>query len=198
MKHQEETDWNQVHLANFERQAFWHIYWVSIANDLIKSAKLLEPNIQACWENLRAHDQNPSVALIPNHYKGPYFMLMGFAIENLLKAGIVLRDSVALKSNFRKDQKFPEILKDHNLTKLAKKAGIQLCTHEEDLLRRLTRHSIWAGRYPIPIEYLKISPTEVFSDGEERLITWSSKQDALFIDNFITRLFYELGLMHER
>jgi hypothetical protein len=197
MKHQEETDWNQVHLSNFESKAFCHTHWISIANDLIKSAKLLEPNIHAYWENLRAHNQNPSIALIPNHCSGPYFMLMGFAIENILKAGIVFRDSVELKSNFQNDRKFPKILKSHNLSELARKADIQLAIFEEDLLRRLTRHSVWAGRYPIPIDYLDMRPTEIFSDGEERLITWNAKQDALCIDNFISRLFYELSLMIE-
>ena len=192
-----EIDWDQVHLSNYESRAFWHIHWMYIAKDLIESAKLLEPRIEEVWENLHAHSQNQSVALIPDHYTGPYFMLMGFAIENILKAGIVFRDSTELKLNFGATRKFPGILKDHDLPKLAKKAGIRLGTDEEDLLRRLTRHSVWAGRYPIPIEYRDIKSTEVFSDGEERLITWRSKQDAFRIEDLVKRLSIELGLESE-
>jgi hypothetical protein len=196
MENHKTHEWDLVHLSNYESKAFWYIHWLYSALDLIESAKLLVPKIQEVWENLREHSSNQNIALIPNYYTGPYFMLMGFATENILKAGLVLRNESELRFDFQQTRRFPKLLEGHDLVKLAKKMNFQTGTDEEDLLRRLSRNTVWAGRYPIPIDFRKIKPTEIFTDGEERLITWNSKQDALRIENLITRMRFEFGLMN--
>jgi hypothetical protein len=58
------------------------------------------------------------------------------------------------------------LLKTHDLFALAKEVGLSTGTEEEDLLRRLTRSGIWAGRYPIPIDFGELAGVEQFSDGK--------------------------------
>ena len=77
-----------------------------------------------------------------------YLMLMGFALENLLKGLLV---SSSPDQYVRKDDKLFDWGKDgHNLVKLAQWAGLELSETEVDICRRLSRFSTWAGRYWFP------------------------------------------------
>lgn len=194
----DEIDWDQVHLSNFESKAFWHIHWLYKAKDLIETARLLEPGIAKTWENLHAHSQDQKVPLIANHYIAPYFMLMAFAIENILKARIVIIKNRELKDAFKHSRKFPKIQKNHNLVDLAHLAKLEFGSDEEELLRRLTRSAIWHGRYPIPLEYTKMSGAELFSDGNEYLVSWNSSSDVARIRSYLNDLPQRLGLINNQ
>ena len=121
---------------------------------------------------------------------------MAFAAENIIKAGIVLKKGRELKDNFRQSRKFPKMLQSHDLVKLAKIADIKLGEDEEELLRRLSRSAIWYGRYPIPLEYKKMSGGETFSDGNEYLVSWHSSTDVKRICGYLENLPQRLGI-HE-
>ena len=169
--------WDKVHRQNYENKAFWHVHWLASARSLLHSAQVLEPRILELWENYQAHSKNKSIRLLPDYFQGPYFMLLAFAIENLFKAAIVRENSAGLKQQFKADRKFPKQLKEHDLVKLAKLAGFEFDTQEEDLLRRLTIHAIWAGRYPVPLNYRDSSGIEKFEDGKKYLISWFGGND---------------------
>jgi hypothetical protein len=79
----------------------------------------------------------------------PYLMLMGYAIECLLKAAIVHKNAISYwKGNeFQKSIYERDIIK-HDLVELAKSAEVSLKGNQETMLRGIAEYTIWAGRYP--------------------------------------------------
>jgi len=78
-------------------------------------------------------------------------MLGGYALETLFKMVIVadhcLTHGFSLSSR-RADEFLPKI---HNLEKLIKAAKIRCNARDREILRKLSEYSVWAGRYPIPM-----------------------------------------------
>jgi hypothetical protein len=181
-------DWDSVHRTNYESTAFWDIHWIDKAKDLYVSAKKLEPEIVRLWQTYQEHVKDTSVALVPDHYHGPYFMLLAFAVENLLKAAIIKHHGLDYRMAFRERPKFPEQLKKHDLIELSKDAQLVIADDEEDLLRRLTRSAIWFGRYPVPLDYCEMSGVEEFNDGEKYSVSWLGASDIERFNNFILSL----------
>lgn len=97
-----------------------------------------------------------------------YYLLIGFAFENLIKA--ILIKNIICKEE-KEITKFPRLLKDHDLLNLCSKAKIRLDKEEEILLSDLSAYIIWEGRYPIPVTKEKLTPlmrsdgTIKYSDG---------------------------------
>ncbi|MBI4232722.1 hypothetical protein HY605_05830 [Candidatus Peregrinibacteria bacterium] len=190
------VDWDAVHRSNFESKAFWDIYWVRSARSLIVSAKEIEPKVMELWENYRAHRKDKSIRLKANYCQGPYYMLIAFAVENFFKAAMVRKNSYAFKQAFKLDNKFPKELLSHDLVKLANKAHFDFTLKEEDLLRRLTRHAIWAGRYPVPVDYKKSAGGEKFSDGQEYSVIWLGGSDVERLNALLESIEKRLGFSH--
>lgn len=188
------VDWERVHRSNFEAAAFWDMHWVRKARDLYETARKLEPDITQVWESYRARARGEASPILADHYQGPYFMLLAFATENLLKAAAVARDAYKYKEEFRRTLKFPRELTKHNLVALAQKVDLKFTREEEDLLRRLTRSAIWYGRYPVPLEYDKMSGNERFNDGREYTVSWFGGNDVKRLNLFINGLPARLGL----
>lgn len=187
-------NWDTVYKSNFESAAFWDVHWITKARDLYESARKLEPAMEAVWDSYRARAKNLSEPLKPDHYCGPYFMLVSYAVENLFKAAAVSRNSMKYKENFRLTGKFPDELKKHDLAKLAKSIALAVTQEEEDLLRRLTRSATWFGRYPSPLKYAEISGVEKFNDGREYGVSWFGREDVNKLRNFINGLPARLAL----
>ncbi len=192
-----DVDWDSVYKSNFESAAFWDVHWIAKARDLFESARKLEPAMEAVWNSYRARASNLSGRLEPDHYNGPYFMLISYAVENLLKAAAVSRNSFKYKENFRSTGKFPSELKKHDLVELAGSLGLIVSQEEEDLLRRLTRSATWFGRYPSPLKYAEMSGIERFNDGKEYQVSWFGREDVSKVRAFINGLPARLGLPAE-
>ena len=159
-------EWDSVNKRNYESKAFWDIHWLRSAHSLLSSSKELELKVIEFWKSYKAHKKDGNLPLKPDHYQGPYFMLLAFAVENLFKAAIVREKSWEFKQDFRNKSKFPNELNNHDLVELAKQVHFNYSLEEEDLLRRLTRHAKWAGRYPVPLYYKKSARGEEFDDGK--------------------------------
>lgn len=187
-------DWDRVHATNYEARVFWDIHWIRSADALIASAQELEPRIAELWESYRKHHQDREHPLKADLYQGPYFMLLAFAVENLLKASLVQRRSAEYRRQFQETKRFPNDLLGHNLVPLASKAGLNYSIDEEDLLRRLTRHAVWAGRYPGPVNYGHSAPGAEFSDGRRRPVAWFGGDDIPRLKALITKIRTELEL----
>lgn len=82
-----------------------------------------------------------------------YCVLMGYAIENLLK-GILMG---AHPEYFKPDAKITDV-RSHNLISLCKRCSLPFTSDEEDLLKRLTEHIEWVGKYPVPLEVSMMYP----------------------------------------
>jgi hypothetical protein len=70
-------------------------------------------------------------------------MLAGMAIENMLK-GLILQGTAR---DARLELMSKKKLITHDLVTLATRAGVELADFEQELLARLSRFIVWAGRY---------------------------------------------------
>lgn len=186
-------DWDRVSINIFEGQAFSYVAWLDKAHGLHESAKLLEPRIQKFWDVLQGQQAMLSTPAEPEHIHATYFMLAAYSCENLLKAALIMRNVVRYKDEFQQTKRFPKDLQSHDLFKLAQKAGVALTASEEGILRRLTRSAVWSGRYPVPIKYGDVAGREVFSDGEDRSVSWFARDDLKKINSLMETLPERLG-----
>ncbi len=182
------VNWDSVHRTNYESKAFWDIHWIRKANDLLKSADLIEPEVVRLWNSVEEGLDNMDREILPDYYQGTYFMLKAFAVENVLKAAIIRNKSFEYRRKFRDTLKFPKELQSHDLVKLAKQACLDFNVEQEDLLRRLTRSATWYGRYPIPLNYRHSAGAEKFNDGSEYSVSWFGSNDVDRINDFIEEL----------
>ncbi|MFC1498958.1 hypothetical protein ACFLS1_10895 [Verrucomicrobiota bacterium] len=117
------------------------LLWKETSVDLLDSAKLFEQNINEYWKSNSKQKYKK--------YLKTYMMLVAYALENLFK-GIIVADN---RDSFMAgiESKFPEDLKSHKLLDLAEKAGLSTDDNDKDYLGRLSRMSVWEGRYPVPL-----------------------------------------------
>lgn len=82
-----------------------------------------------------------------------YYLLIGFAVENLLKGILLIRDP---EKYFDSESKKLKNL-DHDLIELCvTKCEITINQAEEKLLKELYTQVIWKGRYPTPFKEAKM------------------------------------------
>jgi hypothetical protein len=127
--------------------------WKQTARQLIEAAALLEPKIDEFWKHLGTQRANASSWRPWNdEFVAIYFMLCAYAIENLLKAQIIQKKKPKICAQIDAKPTLPKVLIGHDLYRLTIEAGfLELAKEEEMLLRRLSRCSVWYGRYPVPL-----------------------------------------------
>lgn len=137
------------------------IAWLESANRLIASAEKLEDYFEEFWNTLKTEK------ILDDSKVSILFMIYSYAIENLLKAIIVIRDKQNLSS--QNWGKLPNSLQGHNLYQLCKKSGLDNLAREyESILKKLSRSAEWYGRYPTPIkasDYNNLRSSENESNG---------------------------------
>ncbi len=137
-------------------------FWINQADILIQASKKLEPSINKYWlTQSKFFDPvkviyNPPPGFKPKTLlQSTYFMLVAYAIENYLKAILVTKNREKYGNEIINTGNLPEDLKKkgHDLIGLLGKIKSKICLTEAELslLTRLYRHSVWQGRYPIPI-----------------------------------------------
>jgi hypothetical protein len=74
-----------------------------------------------------------------------YYLLMGYALENLLKGILIMRQpkTYVQQGTFTR--------KTHKLVKLFEDCKLPVDPETKELLEKLTRHIEWQGRYPVPL-----------------------------------------------
>ena len=123
-------------MAFFEFDATTELFWIYSASSLWTSANVL----------LEKEKKRKRPSLIREPYLlGVSIMLVGFAIENLIK-GVIAKEEGIL--NKKKDIK--KEVATHKLIKLFKQIKFPLNSHEEQVVEILEKYVIWVGRYPIP------------------------------------------------
>jgi len=95
-----------------------------------------------------------------------YCLLMGYALENLIK-GILMAEHPEF---FKLDAKVKDI-RSHNLVSLCKRCSLDITVDETELLKKLTDHIEWVGKYPVPLEISGMYPKRK-PDG-----TWDEQGD---------------------
>lgn len=137
-------------MNHYELDANEEILWVYSASSLWKSA-----NILLAQDKKRKH-----VGGAREPFLFPVsFMLVGFAIENLIKA-ILAKDKRIVKGD-----QIRKSMATHDLSKLFSHIGFELNSSEREVVNILTVFSKWAGRYPIPKSADKMIPYGLYRIG---------------------------------
>jgi hypothetical protein len=134
--------------------------------DLVEMHRLIatNPSEQQVLEKLRSQFSYSAGVRVT----ASYGMLLGFAVENLLKA-------IHLAKHPQDVRRVAELWggsRGHNLAWLAAGAGVDV-SNARKLLEDLTQCTMWMGRYPIPLR------------GEQ---AWSFQFDYAKIESFYTDL----------
>jgi hypothetical protein len=114
-------------------------------------------------------------------------MLMGYAIECGLK-GIWVRRG----HKFVLNGKYQGVGNDHNLIALAQKVGFQTTPLEADVLKRLSKFSRFAGRYPISKASEEMAPYDVPSVGKVD-VGFFSKRDFRIAQSLINKVISQMS-----
>ena len=181
-----------------ERVLDWQL-WINQSDELLAASKKLEPSIKKYWLTATKYfDSNKGTYSPPPGFKpnrllqSTYFMLMAYAIENLLKA-ILIRQS---KEDFEREvmltHELPKDLKGHNLTVLTNKTNFKINQTEFNLLSRLCRNSVWQGRYPVPVKAAQLNSI-VQHNGKAHLTALLAPNDISNLKSLIKRKRKHIG-----
>jgi hypothetical protein len=165
-------------------------HWIDTAEELVAAAAIFEEPIARWWKAMREGID----AVPPRPPFELHLMLMAYGLENYLKAVIVSRRPWHYRLEAYKTRRLPQVLNGHKLVELAKTARLALDSTEEDLLRRLTRAAVWAGRYPVPLS--AVPDCTEYSDGKQYSLSWFGGADAENLAAFCARIRDILGLDH--
>jgi len=188
-----ETDWDYVTRSNYHSTFRFADNWIMKANQLIEAAGDLESSVRQAWIDLMRWYQARAEVVTPSSGVFPiYFMLLGFAVENLIKARLLMDNQVEFDRHVEEHGLLPDELKSHDLVGLANRVGWKYAIEEEDLLRRFTRCAIWSGRYPIPSKWDSYATASRFSDGKEYATEWFNEGDPERAQALIAKLRAEL------
>jgi hypothetical protein len=161
--------------------------WIRMADELIDAANVLEADVVKYWSEIQLDEHNHPVKTSNRKYvQGSYSLLIAYTLENYFKALLIHQNQKDLKGWLL--TKLPGYLNDHVLGRLASKSKFKLDTSEEELLCRLSRSSIWASRYPIPLEPKKLANVEKLSNGQYYLTPYYAPQDIKRIHDFVDRI----------
>jgi len=167
--------------------------WIKMADELIAAANVLEAEIVKYWSEIRLDEHNRPVNTSGRKYvQGAYSLLIAYALENYFKALLIHRNKKDLKGWLLNKKlvntKLPKCFFKHDLGRLASELKVKLDISEEELLCRLSRSSIWAARYPVPIDAEGLANMKKFSTGQSYFIAYYAPQDITRIHDFVDRL----------
>jgi hypothetical protein len=83
---------------------------------------------------------------------GPYLLLAGMAVENLLKGVLLQRRPTLVRDGRVARSGWSGGGGGHNLRAMAREVSPALADRHVDLLVRLEAHVVWGGRYPVPLK----------------------------------------------
>ena len=160
--------------------------WLRKADELLAAARVLENEIQAQWAEIKVENGHIVSASGRIDVHAPYFLLVAYAVENFFKGLLVHRNRAELRGWVLSS--LPQYLNEHDLIKLAKRVGFSTDVAEQDLLTRLSRNSIWAGRYPVPTGPDGTRALKQYKDGRVYLTALFYRDDARRVHDLLDRL----------
>ena len=114
--------------------------WALSATRLKRAADQLR---QSAWPEARR--RNDVLAATADFMIGPvYMMLMGLAVENVLKAMVIAREPGNVE-----EQKLSTLICQHDLRRLWHRVGLRRCPEYDRELTRLETFVVSLGRYPV-------------------------------------------------
>lgn len=131
--------------------------WLEVSDELNESIQVITNQSKAVYLKGDTWDGIPSKKLMSSR---SIFLLMGFAIENLLK-GILVFDKPELVNQGKLDNE----IKSHNLKSLAMKIpNLTLDDEKKEFLETLSDAIPDWGRYPCPLKFQQIKDEVKYSE----------------------------------
>ena len=152
--------------------------WLEVSNELNASVEILLKNNGSTYLKTDTWNEIPVKKVINSR---AIFLLMGFAIENLIKGIIVFNKPENINTGILGNE-----IKTHNLTKLLEKIPELEFTQEELTFVEIITAAIpdW-GRYPSPLKFQDIKDEVLYVD--ETNIIYKSLRNKLK-ENLIEKL----------
>lgn len=139
--------------------------WIGEAGEHLYAAQVLLPRVQQRNLEVRQLMQARQSARIAPSLTAIYFLHCALSAENVFKCVISSKCTESIRNEIRKTFKIPKVLLGHDLVELAGKARFETGTNEEYMLAFLSRYSVWAGKYPLPVRNADNAVTDKLSDG---------------------------------
>lgn len=132
--------------------------WLLAAKKLIASARLMMPEIARKWELVSPFRENTEIdksefEVLANQLQSVCLMIIAFALENVMKASLVVRRRESFHAHILQTGTLPNEVRIHDLLRLAKLCGLQLGDEDSRGLKRLTEHAVWIGRYHFSLNF---------------------------------------------
>jgi hypothetical protein len=169
--------------------------WWEKANKFLEAAEVLKPILRDYWNVVHTNAKEGRYdkgglppQKTPSELHGPYFILVSYALEDLLKALIIQERGDEIRDQFGQTGRLPSLIQGHDLLRLSKRANIKIDIIEEDILTRLSRQSKWKSRYPVPVELSDIQNIKEYSDGRGYFTDYFKPDDIDQLDTIIKRV----------
>lgn len=181
----------------FERPELWILeahYLFHSAEVLFEFEEARSMDKEKSLENVFSKDVTDRVSF---NYRTQR-MLWAYGFENLFKNRIIKDFKVKNPTTKKITETLKKEINDHDLIILAEKAGVILTEEDTFYLKILTKCSIWAGRYPLPLKPMHM-PEEregVKSRGELWARSIKLRQD--FVNGRIPRIETESDILQTR
>jgi hypothetical protein len=169
-------------VEGFWKKQFIHVAknpmaWVMVAEDLKEAANVLLVKVKDDWQRpLNDEEMIHSISPI-------YLMLAGLAIENLVKAIYIHRQYDVINDESGQLKKWGG--NGHKIADMVRALQVSLNHKEWSLLERLQVHIEWAGRYPIPKNYVGLLPKKIDSGDILSLKIFSSREPEIIRQLFV-------------
>jgi hypothetical protein len=155
----------------FERELFRRVVldpdqWIAKADALSGAAAKFEHELNEAWTNVYV---SPFARRMIRDALPVYLMLAAYAVENLLKALLVLKNRDDHTAHVTTKHELPPQLKSHDLVRLADASGAiaTAYAYRRELLQRLARSAVWYGRYPVPLAHDRREPAIANLNGSD-------------------------------
>jgi hypothetical protein len=129
--------------------------WQRTSAHLFHAATRIEAEVLSSWNAYFAPKPYKSFEQRREDVMGmqlhdTYLMLVGYALENLLKAAIVKSDTRKIFDQTIARGVLPKELNQHKLHELSLLAKVRLSSEQRETIERVSVNVVWAGRYPVP------------------------------------------------
>ncbi len=182
------------YLIIYKEQVLTPSSWINQADELIQASKKIEPSIKKYWLTVSKYfDPKKGTYDPPPEFKpkrllqATYFMLLAYAIENYFKAIMIAESEATYKNEILRTGKLPQALNNHDLLALARRTNFAVSNIDTSLLARLSRNSLWQGRYPVPANANQLNNMAVHN-GNAYFTAFLAPQDIDNLNTLIRRL----------
>jgi hypothetical protein len=189
--------WEYVHIQNYARSVSNWRSWCDAADEMQYAAEVLKPHVLGWWAGVTEWSDRRGQGVRPFPFLGCHsiaMMLLAFVVENLCKGSLIRDGAVDVSVPSLVSGGIPGTLKTHKLRDLVRAVGLDATDGEQELLARMTRASVWRGRYPAPVRYDDSIHTLWLDTGAKHAAAWYGEKDIERIEAFIARLRAHLGI----